>query len=389
VKIGIVADDLTGAADSVAPFAARGLRCAVANLSTPESLLADFDVTAVSTETRDMPFSCPDTVHSAIARAVLTLNGVGPPQILCKKIDSALRGHVDVELKAICAHAPERTPVICPAFPAQGRTVAGGVLFVRGEPRRRVIEVLDGGTHWHYVTLDLADIRRGTEWVCRWLGEKSGGLAPAVLFDAETERDLEIVAAAVLQNPSGWLPVGSAGFMRAIASQMRATVVEDPLYARARESLRGEPLIVICGSRSNLCRRQIIALERASSTLRTSSAGEAIDLIGGGFRIAIAASPEDEQDRDIVLEKLLGGIERLEELPSATLIVTGGATAAAMLRRCDGFTHLIVVGEIEPGIVATLAVFKSSGNKRATAVHLLLKAGDFGGEATLARIAGL
>src|SRR3989304_1277724 len=51
-----------------------------------------------------------------------------------KKIDSTMRGAVGPEVEALLGVAQARTALVCPAFPAEGRTVVGGILRVHGLP---------------------------------------------------------------------------------------------------------------------------------------------------------------------------------------------------------------------------------------------------------------
>ena len=56
-------------------------------------------------------------------------------QLVYKKIDSTLRGHVGAELQAALAAAPLFAgAIVAPAFPEQGRTLSGGRLRVQGRP---------------------------------------------------------------------------------------------------------------------------------------------------------------------------------------------------------------------------------------------------------------
>jgi len=90
-QILIVADDLSGAADC-------GIACAVQGLDTVVVLDeaasdADADVLAVDANTRAM---MPDEAATKTARVVRAYTR-GDRQILFKKFDSTLRGHIGVE----------------------------------------------------------------------------------------------------------------------------------------------------------------------------------------------------------------------------------------------------------------------------------------------------
>ena len=388
MKIGIVADDLTGACDSISLYASRAMRCAAVlpEMSALDAVLGEYAAVTISTETRDASSRDPDAIRSQIVRAVCALNAIGRPEILFKKIDSTLRGNLAIELSAICSEERDRIPIICPAFPALGRTVVDRTLIVKGDIRQIVHESFDPQICLYSNHLDLRGIRRGVDWVSRWLDK--GVRKRAVFFDAETESDLTTVAEAVLLNPTRWLPVGSAGFMRAIAASCCSTRIADPRNSFALERFSSGPVLYICGSKSAVTRNQIVQVELTACCSRVPTVDKAIESIRSGSRIAIVASPDAEQDHDVVLENLLAGIEELLTAPSVSLVVTGGATAEALLRRITDFSHLDVLGEFEPGVVVTNIVFRTSGNRNAL-LPLVLKAGPFGDAKSLARIAGM
>src|SRR5207245_2768310 len=59
----------------------------------------------------------------------------GPrPDLWLKKIDSTLRGAVAAEIDALIVEARATGALLCPAFPAQHRTVVDGVLRIAGTP---------------------------------------------------------------------------------------------------------------------------------------------------------------------------------------------------------------------------------------------------------------
>jgi D-threonate/D-erythronate kinase len=133
MRLGIQADDLTGACDTGAVFAARGLATIVLlpEARFPASLP---DVLAVDTESRGR--AAPDA-RAAARRAVARLAAAGPA-LLYKKVDSTLRGALAAELGGALEGAGDRrAALLAPALPAQGRTVVDGMLRVGGRPWRR------------------------------------------------------------------------------------------------------------------------------------------------------------------------------------------------------------------------------------------------------------
>ena len=96
-QLAIIADDLTGAADTGACFAAVGLATLI-RLQGPSASTAD--IVIVSTESRDLDgTAAAHAVRSAIIDIVGD-QGDEEPQWVYKKIDSALRGHPREDLLA-------------------------------------------------------------------------------------------------------------------------------------------------------------------------------------------------------------------------------------------------------------------------------------------------
>jgi D-threonate/D-erythronate kinase len=90
----IIADDLTGALDSVAPFASVGMDCVVA--TSPDSLSRAMahapDVVSINLGTRELG---PEKAHDITRLAAQAAQRyIGPDTIWFKKIDSRMKGHV-------------------------------------------------------------------------------------------------------------------------------------------------------------------------------------------------------------------------------------------------------------------------------------------------------
>src|SRR4051812_45218340 len=125
MRVGIIADDLTGAADTAAQFARAGWNTEL----QLRSMASAAEAIAVTTDSRAL---APADASAAAASAVSNLQQMGITQ-LYKKIDSTLRGQVRAEVHGtMTGWSPRARAVVCPAFPAAGRLVLGGHLHVNG-----------------------------------------------------------------------------------------------------------------------------------------------------------------------------------------------------------------------------------------------------------------
>jgi uncharacterized protein YgbK (DUF1537 family) len=123
--IGILADDLTSAADGAGPFVERGVRAVVGRRRLP---LHDAAIVAVDSGSRSVPAS------QAVRRVSELAEQLASRDVLYKTVDSTLRGHVTAELEAAYAASGRKMLVFAPAFPGAGRTTASGVQLVDGIP---------------------------------------------------------------------------------------------------------------------------------------------------------------------------------------------------------------------------------------------------------------
>jgi uncharacterized protein YgbK (DUF1537 family) len=119
IRIGLVADDLTGACDSALPFLAAGRVTVGLWPHVPPS--GDLACAAVSTESRAEPAA---EAHARSREAACRL--VGARRLLYRKLDSMLRGNPAADL-AGALDAAGGGCLVAPALPAEGRTTCGGV----------------------------------------------------------------------------------------------------------------------------------------------------------------------------------------------------------------------------------------------------------------------
>jgi uncharacterized protein YgbK (DUF1537 family) len=257
----LIADDLTGACDAGALFAGRGTVGVFVDAAAVDPAR---DVAAVDTETRALP------AVEAAARVRAAAERLGPrlrAGLLFKKIDSTFRGAVGDELDALLSATRRPTALVCPAFPAQGRTVAGGCLRVHGTPVHAsaigrdpaypgdtsdVVAILRRAIPRPVSHLPLDRVRGGADVVQRALAAAGGGI---IVADAETDADLDALAGAAAAWPEVVL-AGSAGLAAAIAARLGHAALPVPLPA-------GRGWLIVAGSLHPATRAQIRALEAA------------------------------------------------------------------------------------------------------------------------------
>jgi uncharacterized protein YgbK (DUF1537 family) len=120
----IIADDLTGAGDAGAPFAARGYSTCIWLQGHAPTTRCEIPV--FETSSRHL---APAEAYARV-RTALTF---APGRRIFKKLDSTLKGNILAELEAIRDALPAAPIILAPAHPKMGRTIRKGVLFVHGE----------------------------------------------------------------------------------------------------------------------------------------------------------------------------------------------------------------------------------------------------------------
>ncbi len=131
VKLAVNAADLSGAGDSALQIAKRGLRTVVLLEPSAAADLAGVgepEVVVFDTDSRQVPSA---EAGRRVREAAWAVRRLGVP-IVYKKIDSTLRGNLGAELATLLDVFPGAGAIVAPSFPAAGRTLVGGRLYVRG-----------------------------------------------------------------------------------------------------------------------------------------------------------------------------------------------------------------------------------------------------------------
>src|SRR5215211_2028051 len=251
--IGVIADDLTGAADTGVQFFRAGYRTAVFFDESGE-LADDLDAVSFDTDSRTMP------AGFAAQRVLAAARVAREARMVYKKLDSTLRGNVAAELAAALGGSGRERVVVAPACPAAGRSTVGGTQRVHGVPVDETEMANDPHTpvtNAHVPSLladaftsvgvlgveDLNDpgrVRRTLE-----------GNA-CVVVDANRDADLEALVRTV-SDPARVLWAGSAGLALAVGSVYPGPSAVDANVRR--EGIR--PALVVVGSLSGVAREQV------------------------------------------------------------------------------------------------------------------------------------
>ncbi|MGI2030787.1 four-carbon acid sugar kinase family protein [Rhizobium panacihumi] len=335
--LAILADDLTGALDSAAPFAGRGLRTEVA---LAREAIADIvadrpDVISINLNTREIGA---DAARETTA-AVMALLPTGT--LMFKKVDSRLKGNIVAELDAIAFSRA----LTAPAIPEFDRIVEGGAVRGFGVDTPIVIAEKLGS---HAARTHTPDTR-----------------SPA-------DMDAALDAA---QNDGTDLLIGARGLAEALARRMTAGRDAQPAKIPT-----GRATFVI-GSRDPITLAQIDAL-RAGHDLTYIAApnGQISETPDADAALMLVQATPGQSDINParVSEALAEGLKHNLAGYEGTLLLSGGATAEAVMRAL-GVSRFTLHGECLPG----LGLASNEGR------CIIAKSGGFCGPETLKTIADM
>jgi uncharacterized protein YgbK (DUF1537 family) len=383
----LLADDLSGALEAGAAFCARGWSVNLIMGGAMSARAEAGTLTLLSTETRNAV----GAAAAASVRRLLASQQAAGSRLLFKKIDSTLRGPVAAEIKALVDELAPPLVVLCPASPAVGRTVREGVLLVHGVPvadteyrgdpgwpvtESNIVALLAAGGVTDIACLSLARLRAASQ-----LGPEC--FRGVLICDAETTDDLGRLVALVRRQVPGAVFVGAGGLAHALAAEEIDVSRPVPLGSFAPQGG-----LFVSGSMNARSRHQLEYLRDHHAVtlhevgLGPDGVGEAAEHVAralvdrGSAALTLVAGSAAGGSREPV-RQLVAVVQRLTvagAIPEL-LAATGGETAQALCD-CLGIGQLVLVGEVEPGVVLTRVLGPGSGNPK----WVVIKPGGFGSD---------
>ena len=387
-KVSIIADDLTGALDAAGPFAARGQPTfvVVKGDGCEPDQFAGAVIVSINAASRHLPAAEAARRVRGIVERLCTPAG----EICIKKIDSTLRGNVATETLAAMHALGRSNAIVVPAFPAQGRTVVGGMVHVKGVPLPQTGFAHDALSPAPLAPLDqvfrAAAPHARIELVAPAgpfeLARPGEGLRVFVV-DSATDADLVRTVEVLTGRLGHCLLVGSAGIAGAVAQ-----VCLPQQRAPERPRAAGRVLVAI-GSRAEQSTQQVAALAAEPGVEVFSAPNGEVDteaLLDSAADTLVLRASAGADGREGDAEQVAAMLARntvrvLRNRPVDALVATGGDTAVAILDAL-GRRALQVMGDLLPGI--PYCRFELNGRR----LWLVTKAGGFGSTDTLIEIVG-
>lgn len=354
LAVALIADDLSGALDSTAPFAAAGFSCAVAVSAEDleQALAGDAAVVAVNTASRHLSATEAVRIVGQVAQRLRAM----APEVVFKKVDSRLKGPVGVETQAVMFATGRARSLLAPAVPELGRWVKDGCVIGRG-----VAEPIAIRDRFDGLEIEVPDVA-----------------------DADA---LTAVARRASASAGETLFVGARSLAVSLARIMgEGTSADFPFHG---------PAVIVVGSRDPITLAQVEHLRRAVPALRVVEAPggqvkpqtgvSANGHVGRGGSAGVTLfqavpGPPGERE-DVVAERFGTGIAAaISGSGVRTLVATGGDTAFALMRAL-GMKVVHPRGEVLPGMPWSRIAVPGHGD-----ISLVTKSGGFGASDALVSI---
>jgi uncharacterized protein YgbK (DUF1537 family) len=359
--IGVIADDLTGAAELGAVGLRHGLNAEIVRAGEPSGRA---DLVCVDTDSR----SCEAAVAARKAASAAKMLRAAGAEWVYKKVDSVLRGQVTAEIEAVMKQLKLDRALLLPANPSLGRTIRDGHYYLHGKPIHKTEFARD------------PEYPRRSSQVVRLLaapehfllrvvnGDRFLGPGTIVIGEAGTPADVRSWAE---HQEASILPAGGSEFFNALLAGEAAhpAGVEHFLGAATGRELfisgtsTHEARLFMQAERRRKTPVFSLPQELAWGAEFTPAAVMAVaQRVAAGFdqhsRVLLAVGLPPVRDVEIA-RQLARNVVRVAEqvlrkVSVARIYAEGGATAAELVRRM-GWSRLTVLRELAPG-VATLAV---------------------------------
>ena len=410
--LGAVADDVTGGTDLASAFVRAGLRT-VQTLGLPAGPLAavtageEVDALVVALRTRTAPVGSAVAESRAAARWLLDAGCTQLYEKYCSTFDSTPDGNIGPITDALLEETGSDLTVVCPAFPATGRTVYRSHLFVgdqllsdsgmRVHPLTPMTDsdlrrLLQAQTPSPVGALTVDVVRSGADAVRDGLARLRSQGVRMVVVDAINDADLDVLADATRELA---LLTGGSGLGQALRSHARAAA---GAAASALPDVDGSSA-VLAGSCSGATLAQLehvrdryptwqldpLRLAEAPDAVVGQVTAWAVPRLADGPVVVVAASAAPEQVGVVqvalgaaaagaLVERALAGIgSRLVAAGVRRLVVAGGETAGAVTAAL-GVQALRIGPSIDLGVPWTAG--RTADGFR---LHFALKSGNFGG----------
>ncbi|MBI9095349.1 MAG: four-carbon acid sugar kinase family protein [Sphaerochaeta sp.] len=407
MRLGVIADDFTGATDIAGFLVKNGMETAMFN-GVPDSIPDGLtEALVVSLKIRSCPVG--EAVQKALS-ALAFLQEAGCTKFYykyCSTFDSSREGNIGQVTDALMKALTTSLTLICPALPINGRTVYKGYLFVNDQllsdspmrnhpitPMRdskleRLMQGQFTGLSAHIFSGDMA---QGPDHV-RTLVEQYKDTDKNVQYlivDILTEEDLETIARATEDFP---LVTGGSGLALGIAHlyNQRLGRPEEEVVSFVPKKDRA---VIIAGSCSAQTNAQVAYYKDKAPSLRIDE-DKCLNQKGYSGELALWVLAQDtkglapmlyatrnaeelakikalypQENVSAIIEKIIGCVTKILAFQGVKNFIVAGGETSGVVATTLGVSSYLVGPQIDPGVSWVRSLDGT--------MHLAFKSGNFG-----------
>lgn len=229
MKIGIVADDLTGANANCSLMKKLSLSSASV-FSINEHLPRNMDVIAIDTDSRSIK---KDDAFKRVFESCEKLKKLNP-EFISKRIDSTMRGNVGIEIEAVKKSlGNDYVPIVMPVYPDTNRMVINSNMYVNGNIitntdagkdsktpvlSSNVIDEIKRQYNGDILAVNLDEIEKGPNYIKNLIERNS--LNKAMVFDGIKNEHIDIVSKALVDNKKKFFTVDPGPLTQKLAEKI-------------------------------------------------------------------------------------------------------------------------------------------------------------------------
>jgi len=367
--LGCIGDDFTGSSDIANTLSKGGMKVTQYTGIPNEPALPDVEAGVVSLKSRTIPV---DEAISQSLDAAKWLLDQGCEQIFfkyCSTFDSTPEGNIGPVAEALAKYLKEDQVIFCPAFPATGRSIYQGHLFVN-DTLKHIAHSL---------------VKEGSEIVQNHMRNS----APAFyIADAIEDNDLTVLGSAAKDRK---LLTGGSGLALGLPQNFRDAGKINQVKSEWQK-IDGKS-VILSGSCSIATRGQVAKFKQTNPSFEITAedvfsqevtamgicdwieSQEKTPLVYSSADPKIVKAAQEKFGTDIIAEKIegvMGAIATEMVKRGATCIICAGGETSGAIVTALKVSAMEIGPEIAPGVPALKDVDRD--------LVLALKSGNFGGE---------
>lgn len=412
MKIGVIADDLTGANDVGVQFFKNGFPVITflgldEFLSTSEKQHKFFHKQIVAIIDSESRFNSPSTAYKKV-RTIAKFFKEKKIGKIYKKLDSTLRGNIGSEIDALLDEFEVSFIPVIPAFPEMGRITLNGLHYVDGillekseyarDPNNPVKksylpELINSRYKTAHINKDI--ISKGTNSVLQEIKNSIKSKVKIISFDAVLNKDIDVLASALKSEK---IVCGAAGLASRLAYYWKKEFNIDKHKLKVEVPIKNSHILGVIGSVKETTREQVDSVKNYatvknyifkyrnfSSAARCNNLGQSQlftiikkilnkkdVFLYSGSKIVAAVPPGDKKYTSQISNEL-GNLTKviIKNTNIDKLILSGGDIAIKVCKKL-GIKCMVILSEVLTGVPLVLGI------ARKKSFLIVTKPGGFG-----------